>query len=200
MLAATAVIDTPSTPNILATEGDLIPSSSSSSSSFSSFHNFGLVSQTASSIAGSSNKWNSSHRSEGLFGQQDDTLNTTSSVTTNMAVITSSSDLHLPHLHSAHQTSTNFHVHQHLPSLQASDRTNATLLHKSQGAYEQPQVYYQSGSTIPHDTYILAHGLPRSTSSPEDGYIHCMWSYGQHVCDARMGTYNNFIKVSGLSF
>ncbi|ADV24434.1 Hypothetical Protein CGB_I3700W [Cryptococcus gattii WM276] len=165
MLAATAV-PTPSTPNIL----------------------------TASSIAGSSNKWNSSHRSEGLFGQQDNTLNSTTSVTTNMAVITSSSDLYLPLLHPAHQTSTNFNAHQHLPSLQASNRTNATLLHKSKGAYEQPKVYYQSGSTTPHNTYIFTQGLPRSTSSPEDGCIHCMWSYGQHVCDARMGTYNNFIK------
>ncbi|OXM76791.1 hypothetical protein C364_05298 [Cryptococcus neoformans Bt63] len=194
MMAATAIRATPSTSNILATEGDSIPTSSSSS--FSSCHNSDLVSQTTRSIAGSSKRWNISHGSEGLFGQQDDTLNTASSVTTSMAVITPSSDLPPSFLHSVIQTSTNLlglHADQSQPTLQTSNMTNVTLLPKSKNAGGQPRVCCQSGSGTLHGTYSFAQVLPRNTSL-EDDCFHCIWSDNQHICHARMGTYNSFVK------
>ncbi|AAW45922.1 hypothetical protein CNBJ0670 [Cryptococcus deneoformans B-3501A] len=180
MMAAMALRATPSTPNILATEGNSIPTSSSSS--FLSCHNSDLVSQTTGSIAGSSsNRWNISHGLVGLFGQQDDTLNTASSVTTDMAVIAPASDLPLPPLHPVHQISTNLHAHQSQTSLQASNGTNVSQLPEHKSAGEQPKVYCHSGSTTLHGNY-------------SDDCFQCMWSDSQQICHARMGTYNIFIK------
>lgn len=183
MMAAMALRATPSAPNILATEGNSIPTSSSSS--FLSCHNSDLVSQTTGSIAGSSsNRWNISHGLVGLFGQQNDTLNTASSVTTDMAVIAPASDLLLPPLHPVHQISTNLHAHQSQTSLQASNGTNVSQLPEHKSAGEQPKVYCHSGSTTLHGNY-------------SDDCFQCMWSDSQQICHARMGTYNIFIKVSG---